>query len=361
MKRPIVMLFFLLLTMAALADAQVTVLFDAKGFESPTYTLGDLPGQDGWINNTSPSSFTPPQVIADPTGGGMGQIVEFDPPGNGSPVWGWVGAFRAAGPSTGMLVVMEWDQYRADIINNQAPEGDSLWYGDRLAPDGWWAVEYDQNLQASHQEMVFGVPVKGQAWQHVEYLFDFVARTITVEVGGERFTDSMDNPPTFPKYTEIQGIDFEAEPTAPGLPDDGPMYVDNFVLKEISLMNDVNKIYENTGGIVNLSLDAGPANAGRNYLLLGSVTGTSPGIPLPGGKVTLPLNWDMFTNIVIDFINTPIFWNFMGTLNGSGAANAKFDTLGPITGAAGLTMNFAYALNSPWNFVSNPVGIEIVP
>jgi hypothetical protein len=38
------------------------------------------------------------------------------------------------------------------------------------------------------------------------------------------------------------------------------------------------------------SLDAGVGNAGDTYLLLGSVTGTSPGFALPGGLI-MPLNW----------------------------------------------------------------------
>lgn len=76
----------------------------------------------------------------------------------------------------------------------------------------------------------------------------------------------------------------------------------------------------------------------------------------------LPLNWDIFTKLVVGLINTPIFTNFLGTLKGTGSASATFDTLGPLTpGTVGLTMNFAYALNAPWNFVSNPVGIEIIP
>ncbi len=33
----------------------------------------------------------------------------------------------------------------------------------------------------------------------------------------------------------------------------------------------------------------------------------------------------------------------------------------PTSFAAGLTIHFANALNNPWDFVSNPVGIEIVP
>ena len=120
-------------------------------------------------------------------------------------------------------------------------------------------------------------------------------------------------------------------------------------------------IPESTGGDAEFLLLAGSGNAYRNYLILGSVTGTDPGTPLPGGMAVLPLNWDIFTNLVVDLLNTPICSNFMGTLDGSGSAMATFDTLSPIPGTAGITMHFAYALNNPLDFVSNPVGIQIVP
>ena len=51
----------------------------------------------------------------------------------------------------------------------------------------------------------------------------------------------------------------------------------------------------------------------------------------------------------------------MSTLNSYGESAATFDTLGPIPGVAGATLYFAYALNNPWDFVSNPVRIKIVP
>jgi len=57
-----------------------------------------------------------------------------------------------------------------------------------------------------------------------------------------------------------------------------------------------------------------------------------------------------------------MFSNFMNTLDGSGMATATFNTFGPLPpAAAGLTMYYAYALNGPWNFVSNPAVIEIAP
>jgi len=130
----------------------------------------------------------------------------------------------------------------------------------------------------------------------------------------------------------------------------------------VALVTDVNTIKESTGGVVNFSLDAGTGNANRDYLILGSVTGTMPGIPLPGGTVTLPLNWDLFTGIIVDFLNTPKFNNFIGNLDANGQAKAKLDTMGSApAGSAGLTLYFAYAVAKPYDFVSNAVEIKIVP
>ena len=110
-----------------------------------------------------------------------------------------------------------------------------------------------------------------------------------------------------------------------------------------------------------MDLDAAAANAGRNYLILVSAGGTAPGIPLPGGEKTVPLNQDFFTDFVFMLINTPVFSNFLGKLDADGTAKATFDTIKPIGGGIGLELHFAYALNNPWDFVSNPAAIEIVP
>jgi hypothetical protein len=59
-------------------------------------------------------------------------------------------------------------------------------------------------------------------------------------------------------------------------------------------------------------------------------------------------------------INTPIFMDFLGALDASGTATAQVNAP-PILGFAGVTMHYAYALNNPFDFVSNPVAIEIVP
>jgi len=128
-----------------------------------------------------------------------------------------------------------------------------------------------------------------------------------------------------------------------------------------ALIADTDQLSESTGGQVNLSLNAGLANAGRFFLILGTVSGTAPGTPLPGGMATLPINWDIFTGVLVDWLNSPIFQNFLGALDANGQATAVFDTNGPIPGSLGLTFNFAYACNKPWDFVSNPVPILVVP
>jgi hypothetical protein len=135
---------------------------------------------------------------------------------------------------------------------------------------------------------------------------------------------------------------------------------DAFVAKitYLSLATDMETLPE-TGGTVHFNLDAGTLEAERNYLLLGSVSGTEPGLPLPGGLVTLPLNWDAFTDLVIALINTSVFTNFLGTLDGDGTATAQLNAPS-VPGIAGVTMHYAYALNNPFDFVSNPVAIRIV-
>jgi plastocyanin len=127
---------------------------------------------------------------------------------------------------------------------------------------------------------------------------------------------------------------------------------------ELPLTADSDTISE-TGGSVNFMLDAGVANANRQYILLGGVSGTSPGTPLPGGFETLPLNLDFFTDIVFLLINSPVFNNFLGTLDGNGTSTATLTT-GPVPGAAGLLMYYAFALGFPYDFVSNPVEVTFV-
>jgi hypothetical protein len=126
-----------------------------------------------------------------------------------------------------------------------------------------------------------------------------------------------------------------------------------------ALAADAYAFKEIQGCKIDMSLDARPANGGRQYVILGGVTGKTPGLPLPGGKTVLPVNYDIFTNIVIDGLNGPLFQKFLDYLDGNGKAQAQL-LLPPVPGAAGTVMHFAYALKGPpWDFASNPVDIKI--
>jgi agmatine/peptidylarginine deiminase len=114
------------------------------------------------------------------------------------------------------------------------------------------------------------------------------------------------------------------------------------------------------GGVVDFFLNAGSAHGDRDYIVLGSMSGTEPGIPLPGGLI-LPLNWDLFTNLTLSFANTPFFADFNGKLDADGVGSAQFNTLGPLPRELEeVTLSFAFFLYSPFDFVSESVGIKVV-
>jgi hypothetical protein len=130
---------------------------------------------------------------------------------------------------------------------------------------------------------------------------------------------------------------------------------------ELSLYSDSNTISARTGGTVNFNLNAGVDQANRDYFLLASASGTEPGTQLPGGTTVLPLNWDAVTDLMIVLANGPIAVGFSGTLDNEGLGSATLDT-GPLPGSTvGSIVSFAYLLYYPFDYVSNPVNIDIIP
>jgi hypothetical protein len=120
-------------------------------------------------------------------------------------------------------------------------------------------------------------------------------------------------------------------------------------------------VSESSGGAVNFFLEGGVGNAGRDYLVLGGITGSAPGLLLPGGLVILPLNWDVFTDFMLPLINSSLFLKFLWPLDGIGQGTAHLNAPPLPSGFVGLKMYYAFCLNSPFDFKSNPVVIEIVP
>ena len=116
------------------------------------------------------------------------------------------------------------------------------------------------------------------------------------------------------------------------------------------------------GGSHTLDLDAGAARAGQVYLMLGSTSGTSPGIPL-GGGVVLPLNIpDGYFDFTLKKPNSAILSNSLNVLNGAGQEQATF-TLPPGTdpSLAGIVVSHAYVMPLSLDFASNAVDVTLVP
>lgn len=202
-------------------EAIVTVAFDTDGFEAPTYNLGWLPGQQGWVSETNDPDpndayiYEDPNVINDPTGAGMGQVVKIDP-ADGDPLGGWSGASRLLdSPVSGAVVTMEWDQYRADL-------GDNFWVADGVW-DGWWAIQWDSaSPQAASAAYWSGwVALTAVQWQHVIYTIDLGTKVATVNVDGVEESAYFGD-------DDVDG--FYMDLTSTFIAGDGPLYMDNLVI-----------------------------------------------------------------------------------------------------------------------------------
>ncbi len=75
------------------------------------------------------------------------------------------------------------------------------------------------------------------------------------------------------------------------------------------------------GGTVKFSIEGRKDNAGKYYVLLGSLSGSYPGMLLPGLRV--PMNFDTLSRLFITMANTPSFQNSFGILDSSGNSWAK--------------------------------------
>ena len=94
------------------------------------------------------------------------------------------------------------------------------------------------------------------------------------------------------------------------------------------------------GGRIDLELRLDKSRAGELYIVLASVTGTSPGLRLPGAG-TLPLNFDPFMAFTLQALNVAPFVNFVGFINNDGTAKATWQSAGNLAPYAPLRMHFA--------------------
>ena len=141
--------------------------------------------------------------------------------------------------------------------------------------------------------------------------------------------------------------------------------LDAFVVRRLNydpdLYADAYDLSVTTGQSMDFVLDAGGAYAGRNYLLLAGLEGSTPGMDVNG--VHVPLNWDWVSDYIYSHLNLPVFQDFFATLDGQGQAVAALN-MNAAPGLApyiGQKMTFVFAVTGPVDFAPNPIEVEVEP
>lgn len=128
-----------------------------------------------------------------------------------------------------------------------------------------------------------------------------------------------------------------------------------------SLIADPVRISSSEEARITFQLSAGPRLGRRPYILLGSISGMTPGEligPLPD---PLPLNWDIFTKIMIRIRDDQYMKNFKGLLDSEGRAEAVLVLPETLTKELeGHSLWFCYVLRKPLDYTSNAVRVDFV-
>lgn len=124
---------------------------------------------------------------------------------------------------------------------------------------------------------------------------------------------------------------------------------------------------------VNFDIEAGTRHAGRDYFIVGTFSGITPGIDLESVDTNfctqhLPINHDAYTDFLVSILgsNSQIWVDFAGQLDSEGNATAQINSIG-WGGFPDPRMHYAYVIWDTDNLgdifyagISNPVCIEIV-
>ena len=131
------------------------------------------------------------------------------------------------------------------------------------------------------------------------------------------------------------------------------------------LVSDVAELNGAAGGSQGLTLKAGPSHALEFYLILGTLSGTSPGFPI--GNLTLPLNiLDPYFSLTLEQPNSAYLVDTLGFLDfqGTGSAAINVPSAAKQPSVIGLEFHHAYVTfgnDLVVTLTSNAVGLKILP
>ena len=128
---------------------------------------------------------------------------------------------------------------------------------------------------------------------------------------------------------------------------------------DVPFYADVHSVNLGVGGTQNLTLKPGFKYRGMPYLILGSATGTFPGIQQ--GAVRIPLNYDSYFRTTLSLIS-PVFFRFRSRLDAFGRESASLNLPTFLTAEIDLTLNHALIVFDMRNNVimaSTPVPVRV--
>ena len=118
-----------------------------------------------------------------------------------------------------------------------------------------------------------------------------------------------------------------------------------------------------SGGTQSLALQAGSERAGELYLVVGSATGSVPG--LSAAPIFLPLNWDAYSALSLSQAGQGIFGGTVGFLDAQGAGAAQIGIPpGSNPALVGVELRHAFlTLTSAaeLTFASNATSLQLIP
>lgn len=115
------------------------------------------------------------------------------------------------------------------------------------------------------------------------------------------------------------------------------------------------------GGTQSFAFDCGAARASNIYVLLASANGTRPGTLSPLGPQTIPLNFDVWTDLSLNFANTPVWINSLWFLDAAGKGTASFHVPPALVGWPGMLHHAVVTLDMTLTttFVTEPVAVRL--
>lgn len=264
----------------------------------------------------------------------------------------------------------------APLVSDDLPAPIGPWFGfdlelmnsvlrftvwDESAPGITTSVETPLTVGAGVGDRIIIFNREAIGTDHVMLLDDI--RISVPDCNGNGVPDDQDLLAGTSLDCNVNGIPDECELAAFGGDIDGDGQLDDCVAPP--LMADVYELSVAAGGTQTFSLTASVSSG--IYLLLGTASGTSPGVP--SGGLVVPLNIDSYLLHTALAPNTPPLTGSLGFLmpsGGQGVATASF-TLPPSFDPAlvGLTLHHAYVtlgfLSGQITSVSNAVPLDLLP